>query len=201
MLAPFMPFITEEIWHAVYDGKPPLKSIALAAYPETDAAQLDGDAERDMGILQDLIVSVRNVRAELKVGQKETLPIEVFANAEVRALIEANVPALTRLANVSALTFVDESLAKATHSRATARFEVRLVYEQKIDVVAETARVSKELEKLEGEFSRNGNQLGNEGFLAKAPAKVVEGLRTRRVELESLIEKSKSRLTELSETK
>jgi valyl-tRNA synthetase len=201
MLAPFMPFITEEIWHAVYDGKPPLKSIALAAYPETDPTQLDGDAERDMGILQDLIVSVRNVRAELKVGQKETLPIEVFAGAEVRGLIEANTAALTRLANVSALTFVDESLAKETNSRATARFEVRLVYEQKVDVAAETARVTKELEKFEGEFARNGNQLGNEGFLAKAPAKVVEGLRTRRVELESLIGKSKSRLAELSETK
>ena len=71
------------------------------------------------------------------------------------------------------------------------------MYEQKVDVVAETARVTKELEKLEGEFARNGNQLGNEGFLAKAPAKVVEGLKTRRVELESLIEKSKSRLAEL----
>ena len=71
LLAPFMPFITEEIWSAVYDGKTPLKSIALAAYPETDAAQLDSDAERDMAILQDLIVSVRNIRAELKVPQKE----------------------------------------------------------------------------------------------------------------------------------
>jgi len=192
-----MPFITEEIWHAVYDGRPPLKSIALAAYPETDATQLDGDAERDMAILQDLIVSVRNIRAELKVGQKEMLPIEVFANAEVRALIEANVPALTRLANVSELTFVNESLAKASHSRATARFEARLVYEQKIDVAAETARVTKELEKLEGEFARNSHQLSNEGFLAKAPAKVVEGLRTRRVELESLIAKAKSSLDEL----
>ncbi len=201
LLAPFMPFITEEIWHAVYDGKPPLKSIALAAYPVSDAAQLNSDAEREMAILQDLIVSVRNVRAELKVPQKEALPVEVFANDDVASLIQANAAALERLANVSTLTFVDASLAKATNSRATARFEVRLVYEQKIDVAAESARVSKELEKLEGEFQRNGNQLGNEGFLAKAPAKVVEGLKTRRKELESLIEKSKSRLAELSGAK
>src|SRR5208282_823715 len=53
LLAPFMPFITEEIWHAVYDGNPPLKSIALAAFPVTDAAQLDESAEREMAILQD----------------------------------------------------------------------------------------------------------------------------------------------------
>jgi valyl-tRNA synthetase len=201
MLAPFMPFITEEIWSAVYDGKPPLKSIALAAYPETDATQLDADAERDMAILEDLIVSVRNIRAELKVAQKEMHPIEVSANSEVRAMIEANTAAVQRLANVSTLTFVDESLAKATNSRSTARFEVRLVYEQKVDVAAETARSTKELEKLEGEYLRNGNQLRNEGFLAKAPAKVVEGLKTRRVELESLIEKSKARLAELGTVK
>src|SRR6266568_3816372 len=197
MLAPFMPFITEEIWSAVYDGKTPLKSIALAAYPETDAAQLDVNAERDMAILQDLIVSVRNIRAELKVGQKEKLPIEVFTTSEVRAVIEANTGAIEQLANVSALTFVGESLSKATNSRATARFEVRLVYEQKIDVEAEKARAYKELEKMNAEYGRNSGQLQNEGFLAKAPAKVVEGLKTRRVELESLIEKAKSRLDEL----
>jgi valyl-tRNA synthetase len=68
-------------------------------------------------------------------------------------------------------------------------------------VAAEMARVSKELEKLEGEYGRNGNQLANEAFLAKAPAKVVEGLKTRRIELESLIEKSKSRLAELGGAK
>ena len=96
------------------------------------------------------------------------------------------------------MTFVDESLAKATNSRATARFEVRLVYEQKVDVAAEIARVTKELEKLEAEYQRNSNQLGNENFLAKAPAKVVEGLKTRRVELESLIANAKARLAELA---
>jgi valyl-tRNA synthetase len=197
LLAPFMPFITEEIWHALYDGHPPLKSIALAEYPLVDPAQLDETAERDMAILQDLIVAVRNIRAEVKVSPKETLPIEVFAEAEVQALIQANTAALTRLASVSTLTFVNESLAKATNSRATARFEVRLVYEQKIDVAAEAARAKKDLEKLEGEYARNSSQLGNEGFLAKAPAKVVEGLRTRRGELESLIEKARTRLTEL----
>jgi valyl-tRNA synthetase len=154
-----------------------------------------------MAILQDLIVSVRNVRAELKVVPKEKLPIEIFAASDVRAIIAGNTSAIEQLAGVSTLTFVDESLAKASNSRATARFEVRVVYEQKVDVAAETARSLKELEKLEAEYQRNSNQLGNEGFLAKAPAKVVEGLKTRRVELESLIEKSKTRLAELGAAK
>ena len=63
LLHPVMPFITEEIWHALYDQKPPLPSIALARYPQPDARQMDDTAETEMAILQDLIVSVRNLRA------------------------------------------------------------------------------------------------------------------------------------------
>src|SRR5208283_4455626 len=81
LLSPFMPFITEEIWHAVYDGRPPLKSIALAAYPQANLEQMDAVAETEMAILQDLIVSVRNIRAELKVDPKHKLMIEVFADS------------------------------------------------------------------------------------------------------------------------
>ncbi len=89
LLSPFMPFITEELWHAVYDGQPPAKSIALSRYPLADPAQMDADAETDMAILQDLIVSVRNVRAELKVEPKQKVAIEVFAAGEdVRSMLE-----------------------------------------------------------------------------------------------------------------
>ena len=103
LLHPVMPFITEEIWHAIYDGKPPLKSIALAAYPSADEKQIDLGAETEMAILQDLIVSVRNLRAELKVEPKVKVPIEVFAHEpEIRAMIEKNLSAvlLDRPANV-----------------------------------------------------------------------------------------------------
>ena len=72
MLSPFMPFITEEIWHALYEGNPPAKSIALAAYPVADAAQMNADAETEMAILQDLITAVRNLRAELKIEPKRS---------------------------------------------------------------------------------------------------------------------------------
>src|SRR5664279_1668473 len=72
MLSPFMPFITEELWHAVYDGKPPAKSIALSAYPLCEPAQVEVAAETGMAILQDLIVSVRNIRAESKIAVSYT---------------------------------------------------------------------------------------------------------------------------------
>jgi valyl-tRNA synthetase len=198
LLHPVMPFITEEIWQAIYEGKPPLPSIALAPYPQADERQFDLAAETEMAILQDLIVSVRNLRAELKVEPKVKVPIEVFApEAEIRAMIEQNRSAVERLAGVEKITFVEESLAKRAGARSTSRFDVHAVYERKIDVAAECERLKKELEKIEKELGNNQKQLGNEQFLAKAPAHVVEGLRKRAAELGVLQEKCKSKLGEL----
>ena len=196
LLSPFVPFITEEIWHAVYDGKPPAKSIALAAYPQADTAQLDAAAETDMAILQDLIVSVRNIRAELKVEPRQKLAIEVFADTDVRSLIDQNRGAVERLANVGTLTFVESSLAKTSGARSTARFDVRVVYERKVDATAERDRLSKELTKLTQELTRANGQLNNTAFLAKAPAHVVEGLKKRKAEVEVLVQKTNEALEE-----
>jgi len=199
LLHPIMPFITEEIWHAMYEGRPPLKSIALAAYPQADEKQYDLNAETEMAILQDLIVNVRNVRAELKVEPKVKVPIEVSAHeAGIRAMIEQNRAAVERLANVERIAFVTGALAKQAGARSTARFDVHVVYERKIDVASERERLNKELDKTEKEFANNQKQLGNQQFLAKAPEKVVEGLRRREKELLSLREKLKNQLDELS---
>ncbi len=197
LLSPFMPFLTEELWHAVYDGKPPAKSIALAAYPQADPAQMDSGAETEMAILQDLIVSVRNIRADLKVEPKQKLTIEIFADGDVRALVDHNRGALERLANVEGLTFVDSSLAKVSGARSTARFDVRVLYERKVDASAERDRLSKELARLTQELTRATGQLNNEAFLAKAPAHVVEGLRKRKAEVEVLVHKANEALGEL----
>ena len=197
LLHPVMPFITEEVWQAMYEGKPPLKSIAFAPYPQADEKQFDLGAETEMAILQDLIVNVRNVRAELKVEPKVKVPIEVHAQEpSIRAMIEQNRGAVERLANVEKLTFAEGSLAKQAGARSTARFDVHVIYERKIDVAAERERLSKELEKLEKEFGNNQRQLSNEQFLAKAPQKVVEGLRRREQELMGLREKIKRQLDE-----
>jgi valyl-tRNA synthetase len=198
LLHPVMPFITEEIWHAMYDGKPPLKSLALAAYPQADVKQIDQAAETEMAILQDLIASVRNLRAELKVETKQRVSIELFAeDLPVRELIQKNVGALERLANVEQVRFVDDSLAKLSGARHTARFDVRLIYEQKIDVGAECERLKKEMEKIEKGIASGQRQLGNEQFLAKAPAQVVENLKKQQQELAVLHQKTQSKLNEL----
>jgi valyl-tRNA synthetase len=197
LLSPFMPFITEEIWHAIYDGRPPLKSIALAGYPQRDAAQLSAEAETEMAVLQELIVSVRNLRAELKVAPKVRLPIEIFAAPAMRELVKRNAAAVERLATVAGIGFVEHSLAKQANARTTARFEVRVVYQQQVDVAAERERLNKELEKLEREFANAQRQLANQQFLSKAPAAVVEGLRKREAELRILQQRARTALDAL----
>jgi valyl-tRNA synthetase len=198
MLHPVMPFITEEIWQAMHDGKPALKSIALAPYPQADEKQFDFAAETDMAILQDLIVSIRNLRAELKVEPKVKVPIEVFAHEpEVRTMIEHNRGAVERLASVEKVAFVESSLAKVAGARSTARFDVHVVYERKIDVAAECERLKKELERTEKGIENGQKQLGNEQFRAKAPQSVVENLRKQQIELAVLKEKTVSKMKEL----
>jgi valyl-tRNA synthetase len=195
LLHPVMPFITEEIWQAMYEGNPPLKSIALAGYPQADENQFDLAAETEMAILQDLIVNIRNVRAELKVEPKVRVPVDIFAQEPgVRTMIEQNRSAVERLANVEKITFVDGSLSKHAGARSTARFDVHVIYERKIDVAAERERLTKELDKLEKEFANNQRQLSNEQFRAKAPEKVVDGLRRRAEELVSLRDKIRKQM-------
>jgi valyl-tRNA synthetase len=198
LLHPVMPFITEEIWQAMYEGKAPSKSIALMAYPQADEKQVDLAAETEMAILQDLIVNVRNLRAELKIEPKVKAPIQIFAHEpEIRAMIEQNRGSVERLANAEKITFVESSLAKLAGARGTARFDVHVVYERKIDAAAECERLRKELEKLDKGIGTGLRQLGNEQFLAKAPANVVENLRKQQGELVVLKEKTLSKLQEL----
>jgi valyl-tRNA synthetase len=198
LLHPVMPFITEEIWHAVYDSKPPLKSVALAVYPQGDPKQIDLTSETQMAVLQDLIVSVRNLRAELKVEPKLKVPIQIYVHeAEMRVVIEENRSAVERQGNVKHISFVETSLAKLPGARHTARFDVHVIYEQKIDISAECERLKKEQERIEKLLASGRSRLGNETFLAKAPQDVVEGLRTQVRENEVLLEKTVSKRKEL----
>ena len=199
LLHPVMPFITEEIWQTMYGGKPELKSIALAPFPEFTESQVDIEAEMEMAVLQDLIVSVRNLRAELKVGAKEKAPITVFPeHPGVRKLIDENRIALERLANVDQINFAGISLAGVQGARHTARFDVHLVYQRWIDTAAECERLKKELERIERNLTSGQRQLGNEQFLAKAPQAVVENLRKQQQELAVVKEKTLSKMKELS---
>jgi valyl-tRNA synthetase len=198
LLHPVMPFITEEIWQAMHEGKPAIKTIALASYPQADEKQFDFSAETEMAILQDLIVNIRNLRAELKVEPKVKVPVEVFAHEpEIRTMIEHNRGAVERLASVEKTTFVKNSLAKVAGARSTARFDIHVVYERSVDVASECERLKKELERLEKMIGTNQKQLDNPQFVGRAPQNVVEGVRKQQLELGILRDKTASKLREL----
>jgi valyl-tRNA synthetase len=153
-----------------------------------------------MAVLQDLIVSVRNLRAELKVEPKVKTPIQVYAHEpEIRTLIEQNRGAIEndRQANVESISFVETSLAKLPAARHTARFDVHLVYEQKVDVAAECERLKKELEKLAKDIASGQSRLENPSFREKAPPQVVDGLKKQVQENQVLQEKAQSKKKEL----
>jgi len=126
------------------------------------------------------------------------IPLELFVHdAGTGSSIMQNEEAIKRLANVESITNVEGWRARQSPSRGTSRFDVHVVYERKIDVASERERLTKELEKIEKETINNRKQLGNDQFLAKAPPKVVEGLRKRAEELSVLHDKTKSKLEEL----
>lgn len=196
LLSPFMPFLTEELWHALYEGKPPAKSIALTQYPQIKDFAADEASVAAMTTLQELITTVRALRKELGVPEKEAAPIRLHAENSVLALADANRDMLAKMARVSEMEFSAETLS-GSNARATATFDVAVIYERQIDVAAERERLTKELAKLEKGLTAAEKQLGNEAFMAKAPAHIVEGLRKQAAETKMLHEKAKAALEAL----
>jgi valyl-tRNA synthetase len=194
LLSPFMPFITEEIWHAVYDGNPPAKSIGLAQYPE--AGLVDSNASLTMQLVQDVIVQVRTLRKEMEVEEKASVPIEIQTNETVRSSISQNQAIVERLAKVSEVRFVDE-ISAGLSKRTGFNFDVAVVYERTIDVPAERERLTKDIAKFEKGLTAAERQLGNESFLAKAPSNIVEGLKKQEAETRLLLEKARAALATL----
>jgi len=196
LLSPFMPFITEEIWHALYDGNPPAKSIALTSYPTASGSALDQAALDGMALLQSLIVEVRAVRKEIGVEEKATTPIEVRIGIGMQALVKENIAMVERLAKVSEVRFV-EQIAAGLAKHSTPFFDVAVIYERTIDVPAERVRLTKDIAKYEKGLAAAERQLGNAGFLAKAPAQVVEGLKKQQAETKLLLDKAQAALSAL----
>jgi valyl-tRNA synthetase len=205
LLHPFMPFVTEEAWQYLTNGRRQSvalpASIMVAPYPTANAGALDDAAERDFALLQELISSVRNVRNEYKVEPARWVAATVAAGARAAMLNEQR-GQIVRLARVA-----DEQLAIAEHldakpAQAAALVvggdvEVFLPLAGLIDLAAERARLSKELEQADADVARRAAKLGNAGFVDKAPAAVVQRERDGMAAAQVTAEKLRARLTEL----
>jgi valyl-tRNA synthetase len=198
LLSPFMPFITEEIWNAVYDGNPPAKSIALTRYPQAATEPIDNVAQLSMTTIQSVIVETRALRKEIGVEERATTPIELRVDGEVRPPVEENLEIIKRLAKVSQLNFVNQITA-GSPLRTRFNFDVAVIYERTIDAAAERERLKKDIGKSEKIIESSDRQLNNPGFLAKAPAHIVEGLKKQRDEAKRLRDKAQDDLDGLPE--
>jgi valyl-tRNA synthetase len=199
LLSPFMPFITEELWHALYASVGttiPAKSIALTRYPRTADFASDQTSANAMIALQELITTVRGLRKDLAVPEKEATPIHLHAGAPISSLVQSNADMLAKLCRVSTVELSPAPLS-GNNTRTTASFDVAVIYERQIDVPAERERLLKDLAKFSKGLEAADKQLNNEGFISRAPANIVEGLKKQHAETLALKQKAEAALAAL----
>jgi valyl-tRNA synthetase len=206
LLSPIMPFLTEELWHAICDGNPPAKSIALTSYPvasdDPSVSPILSGTAREMKYLQELIGGVRFARKERQIPEKAAVRIVLHAKQDVESVLQKNAPLISRLARVDGIRFSNELLQGNAFRYAAGGVPYEWQFdggnfERTIDVAAERERLTKDIARYEKGVAAAERQLGNESFLSKAPAHVVEGLKKQESETRLLLEKALAALAAL----
>jgi valyl-tRNA synthetase len=189
---PFMPFITEEIWQRIkaLAGKSG-ETIMLQPWPVADEARIDAEAEGDIEWVKQLMLGVRQIRGEMKISMAKRIDV-VLANASEQdqrrlADFEPLLAKLAKLESVRVLGAGEEAPLAAT--ALVGEMQVLVPMAGLIDKDAELARLDKEITRLQGEVQRVGGKLANEGFVAKAPAEVLEKERAKLAEAEQAVSK------------
>ncbi|MGJ7920535.1 valine--tRNA ligase [Neobacillus sp. LXY-4] len=178
LLHPFMPFITEEIWQNLpHSGE----SITTASWPVVDPAMVDEQAASEMKLLVEIIRSVRNIRAEVNTPLSKKIKIMLKAkDAGVLAVLEKNSGYIERFCNPEELVIaVDLEAPDKAMTAVVTGAEIILPLAGLINLDEERARLEKELDRLTKEVERVQKKLSNQGFVSKAPAKVIEEERAK----------------------
>jgi valyl-tRNA synthetase len=198
LLHPFMPFLTEELWHQL-PQRAGAKSIALAKFPEVHTNWRNDAALQEFGLIQEVITALRTMRAEVKLDQKKRVAAEFSStDGTIRNLMAANQTGIVRMGILSDLKFSSEHLPQSGGAvRSTSQFDVRIVYTETVDVTAEKARLQKEREGLQKAIASKEKQLGNETFRSRAPENVIKGLEATLGEQRIELEKLQNRLSQL----
>lgn len=179
LLHPFMPFVTEEIWHHLprTDDRP----LIIAPYPTAESQYIDEEAERQMLALIDLIRGVRNVRDQYNVEPGRKISAFVQANADLLTLIERYRYLFDRLCNVISVTPLADGQSQPEASAAVIAGDltIYLPLADFIDKAAECERLSRERSKLSDQIARSQGMLNNDGFVQRARPDVIERERAK----------------------
>ena len=196
LLHPIMPFITEELWQVVAPlaNAKTADSIMLAAYPQADKEQIVQTAFDKMAALKDLVEEVRKLRGEMGVAPNVKAPLFVEGSAELEGLLKY-LPSLTRLTEAKLV----DSLPEAEDAPVAVCNGARLMLKVEIDKAAETARLSKEAEKLQKALDKLNAKLSKPGYTEKAPAHLVEKDKADLAELEDKMAKVQTQLAKLKD--
>ncbi|MCL1037179.1 valine--tRNA ligase [Shewanella submarina] len=201
LMHPLMPYITETIWHRVkplagVEGE----TLMLMGFPEFDAAKVDAQTMEDLEWVKKVIVAVRNIRAELNIAPSKPLSALLRNVSEQdKARIEANQAFFTSLAKLESMTILaDGDTAPMSTTQLVGEMELLIPMAGLIDVAAEMARIDKQLEKLAQDAKRIEGKLSNEGFVAKAPAAVIDKERAKLAEFTRDMDKLNEQKAELA---
>ncbi|MBE0442305.1 MULTISPECIES: valine--tRNA ligase [unclassified Psychrobacter] len=198
---PIMPYLTEQIWQTIAPllGRKNTDSIVVADYPQTDDSQISEQTEADMAWLQELIASVRNIRGEMKLGNAVRLPVLLqnisLAEDERLSRIANQFKALAKVDSLAIVKEGDE--VPLSSSSMVGQLRVLVPMKGLIDPTAELARLDKAHEKLQKQADGIARKLGNEGFVSKAPAQVVEAEKAKLAELEGQLTAMTAQMEEL----
>lgn len=196
LLHPIIPFITEELWQTVApmcDAKT-ADSIMLARFPEADSGEIVQTAFEQMTVLQDLIGAVRNLRGEMGIQPNVKAPLFVESTDDLADYLKY-LPMMTRLTEAQQVAALPES----EDAPVAVCNGARLMLKVEIDKAAETARLSKEAEKLQKALDKLNAKLSKPGYTEKAPAHLVEKDKADLAELEDKMAKVQNQLAKLKD--
>ena len=195
---PIIPFITEALWQTVAPVAGIAgESVSIARYPQAQPEKIDDAAIAHMARVKGLVDTCRALRGEMNVSPSTRLPLYVVGDAD---FMRGVAPVLQALAKLSEVKVFDDEAAWAAAAQAAPVAvvgEARMCLFMEIDVAAEKARLSKEAARIEGEITKANAKLGNEAFVAKAPAAVLDQERKRVADFTATLGRLRDQLTRL----